>query len=69
MGANAVTVNQLANASGTFFTDFRAAMIKMDNLSPLTGKHGEIRLNCHTVNSPAISEMDSTDIDPLIALQ
>jgi hypothetical protein len=41
----------------------------MDNLSPLTGKHGEIRLNCHTVNSPAIREMDSTDIDPLIALQ
>jgi len=69
VGANAVTVNQLANASGKFFTDFSAAMIKMDNLSPLTGKHGEIRLNCHTVNSPAIREMDSTDIDPLIALQ
>jgi peroxidase len=69
VGANAATVNQFANAAGTFFTNFRTAMIKMDNLSPLTGKHGEIRLNCHTVNSPAIREMDSTDIDPLIALQ
>ncbi|CAM6047359.1 unnamed protein product [Sphagnum compactum] len=69
VGANAATVNLFANASGTFFADFAAAMIKMDNLSPLTGKYGEIRLNCHTVNSPAIREMDSTDIDPLLALQ
>ncbi len=69
VGANPATVYLLANASDTFLKDFAIAMIKMDNLSPITGEYGEIRLNCHTVNSPAISEMDSTDIDPLIALQ
>jgi peroxidase len=68
-GSNVATVNLLASASGNFLGDFADAMIKLDDISPLTGKQGQIRVNCHKVNSPAISEMDSTDIDTLIALE
>jgi peroxidase len=68
-GSNVATVNLLASASGNFLGDFATAMIKLDDISPLTGKQGQIRVNCRKVNSPAISEMDSTDIDTLIALE
>ncbi|KAJ0028628.1 hypothetical protein Pint_35013 [Pistacia integerrima] len=34
----------------TFKTDFANAMIKMGNLSPLTGSSGQIRTNCRKVN-------------------
>ncbi|MED6211499.1 hypothetical protein PIB30_074280, partial [Stylosanthes scabra] len=33
-----------------FYKDFAESMIKMGNIKPLTGKHGEIRLNCRKVN-------------------
>ncbi|XP_042390569.1 peroxidase P7-like [Zingiber officinale] len=39
------SVNQTA-----FFSDFAAAMIKMGNISPLTGNRGEVRLNCRKWN-------------------
>lgn len=34
----------------SFRTDFANAMIKMGNLSPLTGTSGQIRTNCRKVN-------------------
>ncbi|KAJ7950087.1 Peroxidase [Quillaja saponaria] len=34
-----------------FRSDFANAMIKMGNLSPLTGSAGQIRINCRTVNN------------------
>ena len=42
---NNFTANQTA-----FFTSFVVSMIKMGNISPLTGTAGEIRLNCGKVN-------------------
>ncbi|KAM4129311.1 hypothetical protein ACJW30_01G012700 [Castanea mollissima] len=36
--------------SAKFFSDFGSAMIKMGNLSPLTGSKGEIRTNCRKTN-------------------
>ncbi|XP_059625227.1 peroxidase 4-like [Cornus florida] len=35
----------------TFSSDFAAAMIKMGDISPLTGSNGQIRNNCRKVNS------------------
>lgn len=34
-----------------FFDDFVKSMIKMRNISPLTGLSGQIRKNCRAVNS------------------
>lgn len=36
--------------SSSFFSDFASAMIKMGDISPLTGSNGEIRKNCRRVN-------------------
>lgn len=33
-----------------FSSDFASAMIKMGDISPLTGSNGEVRLNCRRVN-------------------
>lgn len=33
-----------------FARDFKASMIKMGNMKPLTGRQGEIRCNCRRVN-------------------
>lgn len=33
-----------------FWIDFGVSMIKMGNLRPLTGSHGEIRMDCRKVN-------------------
>ncbi|KAG0518170.1 hypothetical protein BDA96_09G152300 [Sorghum bicolor] len=43
-------VHRFAGNQQEFFRNFAASMIKMGNISPLTGKDGEIRNNCRRVN-------------------
>lgn len=50
-GSTDSRVNTYSQNSATFFTDFANAMIKMGNLSPLTGKAGQVRSNCRKINS------------------
>ncbi|KAL3536594.1 hypothetical protein ACH5RR_005055 [Cinchona calisaya] len=49
-GSTDAQVNAYSSNSATFFTDFANAMVKMDNLSPLTGTNGQIRTNCRRTN-------------------
>ncbi|KAL8099489.1 peroxidase N [Apium graveolens] len=44
-------VELYSNQNQRFLDDFVKSMIKMANISPLTGTDGEIRKNCRTVNS------------------
>ncbi|KAJ8574130.1 hypothetical protein K7X08_025935 [Anisodus acutangulus] len=43
-------VETYSNNSKFFFNDFVNSMIKMGNISPLTGSDGEIRTNCRVIN-------------------
>ncbi|CAI9762287.1 unnamed protein product [Fraxinus pennsylvanica] len=43
-------VSTYANNPNTFNSDFASAMIKMGDISPLTGSKGEIRKNCRRIN-------------------
>ncbi|KAJ0985823.1 hypothetical protein J5N97_004179 [Dioscorea zingiberensis] len=43
-------VKTYSNDMSAFNTDFGNAMVKMGNLSPLTGTAGEVRLDCKKVN-------------------
>ncbi|XAR55760.1 Peroxidase [Bertholletia excelsa] len=49
-GSTDAQVNAYAASASTFSSDFAAAMIKMGNLSPLTGTSGQIRTNCRKTN-------------------
>lgn len=44
-------VESYSSNNKLFFDDFANSMIKMGNISPLTGSSGEIRKNCRVVNS------------------
>lgn len=44
-------VKQYAQNNELFFQQFAKSMIKMGNISPLTGSRGEIRKNCRRINS------------------
>uniref|UniRef100_A0A0A9GH31 peroxidase n=1 Tax=Arundo donax TaxID=35708 RepID=A0A0A9GH31_ARUDO len=43
-------VRSYASSGDQFGSNFAAAMMKMGNISPLTGTDGEIRVNCRRVN-------------------
>jgi peroxidase len=49
-GSQDSLVMTYSTSASTFTSDFVNAMIKMGNISPLTGTNGEIRLNCRKTN-------------------
>ncbi|KDP25488.1 hypothetical protein JCGZ_20644 [Jatropha curcas] len=49
-GATDSIVNQYSKDGSIFRSDFASAMVKMGNISPLTGSQGEIRRVCNVVN-------------------
>ncbi|TVU46470.1 hypothetical protein EJB05_06010, partial [Eragrostis curvula] len=49
-GATDGLVSSYASNGDQFASDFAAAMVKMGNISPLTGTNGEVRVNCRRVN-------------------
>ncbi|XP_047945542.1 cationic peroxidase 1-like [Salvia hispanica] len=49
-GSTDAQVRAYSTNSASFFNDFAAAMVKMTNLSPLTGTNGQIRRNCRRTN-------------------
>ncbi|KAH6810197.1 Peroxidase superfamily protein [Perilla frutescens var. frutescens] len=44
-------VKRYAESNELFFQQFAESMVKMGNISPLTGRRGEIRKNCRKMNS------------------
>ncbi|KAI5661899.1 hypothetical protein M9H77_21222 [Catharanthus roseus] len=49
-GSQDALVRSYSNNDALFRSDFAAAMVRMGNISPLTGTNGEIRRNCRVVN-------------------
>ncbi|KAI5003061.1 hypothetical protein ZWY2020_027711 [Hordeum vulgare] len=53
VATTAPIVHRFSVSQKDFFKNFATSMIKMGNLSPLTGRAGEIRNNCRRVNKKA----------------
>ena len=49
-GSTDSQVKSYSASLGSFRSDFVSAMIKMGDISPLTGSSGEIRKNCRRIN-------------------
>ncbi|XVE86938.1 hypothetical protein DITRI_Ditri18aG0075400 [Diplodiscus trichospermus] len=61
-GADTVEiVNTFSSNQSAFFESFVQSMIRMGNISPLTGSDGEVRLNCRETNANISTVSDSTD--------
>jgi peroxidase len=56
-------VTSFAIDEDLFFEEFAKSMIKMGQLSVLTGKHGEIRANCSVRNSDNIKLVSVVEDD------
>ncbi|KAH9545811.1 hypothetical protein CY35_12G066500 [Sphagnum magellanicum] len=61
-------VQLYSSQNDLFLTAFAEAMIKMQNLSPLTGTEGEIRIKCGEVNPPD-SSSSRTSSESSIAVE
>jgi peroxidase len=49
-GATDAQVRSYVSSQTAFFADFVTGMIKMGDVTPLTGSNGQIRKNCRRVN-------------------
>ena len=49
-GAADALVQQYIGSQSAFFKDFVEGMIKMGDITPLTGSNGQIRMNCRRIN-------------------
>ena len=49
-GSTDAQVQSYVSSQSTFFADFVTGMIKMGDITPLTGSNGEIRKNCRRIN-------------------
>ena len=49
-GSTDAQVRTYGSNPATFARDFARAMVKMANLSPLTGSNGQVRTNCRRTN-------------------
>ena len=58
VAATKALVQAYSANSTLFFTDFVNSIIKMGNISPLTGSAGEIRKNCRVVNSQELQGVE-----------
>jgi peroxidase len=67
-GSNAL-VQFYSNENDFFLSAFAQAMSKMQNLSPLTGTEGEIRIKCGEVNPPDSSSSSRTSSESSIAVE
>ncbi|XWS73449.1 hypothetical protein CRYUN_Cryun02cG0129900 [Craigia yunnanensis] len=61
-GADTVEiVNAFSSNQSAFFESFVESLIRMGNISPLTGSAGEVRLNCRVINANISTTSDSAD--------
>ncbi|KAJ6865520.1 peroxidase 2-like [Populus alba x Populus x berolinensis] len=49
-GSTDSLVEAYSSDAKAFWADFAKSMVKMGNINPLTGKKGQVRLNCRKVN-------------------